>query len=127
LGVARIALGGDVKLSAATTHGIYKVALTQHLAAAHDEETLLASVLMHSYAFAETAATERLCCDARDFGGVEDWGTRLLTTTGLTWDCLSEGVAGAVESRSSETPMRTAAGAATSSRQTASGPSARHS
>jgi len=87
----------DVKLSAATTHGIYKVALTQHLAAVRDEETLLASVLMHSYAFAETAAAERLCCDARDFGGIEDWGMRLLATTGSTWDSLDEGVAGAVE------------------------------
>jgi hypothetical protein len=58
--------------------------LTQHLAAVRDEETLLASVLMRSYAFAETAAAERLCCDARDFGGIEDWGTRLLATTGST-------------------------------------------
>lgn len=87
----------DVKLSTARTHGSYKLALTQHLAAVRDEETLLASVLMHSYAFAETVAAERLGCDARDFGGIEDWGTRLLATTGATWDSLHEGVAGAGE------------------------------
>ncbi len=87
----------DVRLSAATTHGIYKVALTQHLAAVRDEETLFASVLIHSYALAETAAAERLRGDARDFGGIEDWGTRLLATTSSTWDSLNEGVAGAVE------------------------------
>jgi hypothetical protein len=87
----------DVRLSAATKHGIYNVALTQHLAAVRDEETLFASVLIHSYALAETAAAERLRGDARDFGGIEDWGTRLLATTSSTWDSLNEGVAGAVE------------------------------
>lgn len=87
----------DVRLSAASKHGIYKVALTQHLAAVRDEETLFASVLIHSYALAETAAAERLRGDARDFGGIEDWGTRLLATTSSTWDSLNEGVAGAVE------------------------------
>jgi hypothetical protein len=78
----------DVKLAATTARGTYKVALTQHLAAIRDEETLLASVLIHSYAVAETAAAERLGGDARDFGGIEDWGTRVLATTGSTWDSL---------------------------------------
>ena len=87
----------EVKLSAATAHGAYKVSLKQHLDAVRDEETLFASVLIHSYALAETAAAERLGGDARDFGGIEDWGTRLLATTGSTWDSLKEGVAGAVE------------------------------
>jgi hypothetical protein len=58
---------------------------------------LYASVLIHSYALAETAAAERLGADARDFGGIEDWGTRLLATTGSTWGALKEGRAGAVE------------------------------
>ncbi len=87
----------DVKLSAAMTHGSYKVSLTKHLAAVRDEEILLASVLIHSYALAETAAVERLDGDARDFGGIEDWGRELLATTGSTWESLSEGVAGVVE------------------------------
>jgi hypothetical protein len=87
----------EIKLSAATAHGTYKVSLKEHLDAVRDEETLLASVLIHSYALAENAAVERLGGDARDFGGIEDWGSRLLATTGLTWDSLKEGRAGAVE------------------------------
>jgi hypothetical protein len=87
----------EVKLSAATAHGTYKVGLKQHLDAVRDEEPLLASVLIHSYALAETAAAERLGGGARDFGGIEDWGTRLLATTESTWDSLKEGRAGAVE------------------------------
>jgi hypothetical protein len=86
-----------VKLSTAVDHGTYKVSLKDHLDAVRDEETLLASVVIHSYALAESAAAERLGGDARDFGGIEDWGTRLLATTGSTWDCLEEGLAGAVE------------------------------
>src|SRR3954462_13582244 len=50
----------EVKLSAATAHGTYKVGLKQHLDAVRDEETLFASVLIHSYALVETAAAERL-------------------------------------------------------------------
>jgi len=87
----------EVKLSAVTPRGSYRVGLAQHLAAVGDEETLLASVLIHSYALAETAAVERLGGDARDFRGIEDWGTRFLATTGATWDSLNEGRAGAVE------------------------------
>jgi hypothetical protein len=87
----------EVKLSAAAPHGTYKVGLQQHLEAVRDEEMLFASVLIHSYALAETAAAERLGGAARDFGGIEDWGTRLLATTRLTWNGLKEGLAGAVE------------------------------
>ena len=87
----------DVKLSAATAHGTYKVGLEQHLEAVRDEEVLFASVLIHSYALAETAAAERLGEDARDLGGIEDWGKQLLATTGATWDSLKEGRAGVVE------------------------------
>jgi hypothetical protein len=56
-----------------------------------------AAALIHSYALAESAAAERLGGDARDFGGIEDWGTRLLATTGSTWAALKDGLAGAVE------------------------------
>ena len=56
----------------------------------------MASVLIHSYALAETAAAERIGREVRQFGGIEDWGTRLLATTGSTWDSLG-GLAGAVE------------------------------
>ena len=86
-----------VKLSAATAHGTYRVGLGQHLEAVRDEEVLFASVLIHSYALAEAAAAERLGCDARDFGGIENWGKRLLATTGATWESIKGGRAGAVE------------------------------
>ena len=71
--------------------------MNQHLDAVRDEETLFASVLIHSYALAESAAAERLGGDARDFGGIEDWGARLLATTGSTWAALKDGRAGVVE------------------------------
>lgn len=87
----------DVKLSAPTGQGAYRVSLHKHLSAIQDEDTLYASVLVHNYALVETAAADRLCADARDFGGIEDWGARLLTTTGETWDSVKEGVGGAVE------------------------------
>jgi len=35
--------------------------------------------------------------DPRDFGGIEDWGARLLATTESTQDALKEGLAGAVD------------------------------
>ncbi len=38
----------EVKLSAATPHGPYKVGLQEHLDAVRDEEMLFASVLIHS-------------------------------------------------------------------------------
>src|SRR3954467_13895773 len=43
----------EVKLSAATPRGTYNVGVRQHLEAVRDEEMLLASVLIHSYALAE--------------------------------------------------------------------------
>lgn len=87
----------DVKLSAPTGQGSYRVALAQHLQAVEDEDTLLGAVLIHSYAIAEAAASDRLSIPARDVGGIEDWGARLLATTGETWDSLKGGQAGAVE------------------------------
>ena len=87
----------EVKLSAPTGQRAYRVSLHKHLAAVEDEDTLYGSVLVHRYALVETAAVDRLSADARDFGGIEDWGARLLTTTGQTWDSIKEGVAGAVE------------------------------
>jgi hypothetical protein len=46
---------------------------------------------------ARSGGDRRLGGDAPDFGGIEDWGKRLLATTGATWDSLKEGLAGAVE------------------------------
>lgn len=60
----------DVKLSAPTGQGSYRVALAQHLRAVEDEDTLLGAVLIHSYAIAEAAASDRLSVPARDLGGM---------------------------------------------------------
>jgi hypothetical protein len=87
----------EVKLSAPTGKGSYRVALAQHLQAVEDEDTLLGAVLIHSYAIAEAAASDRLSIPARDVGGIEDWGARLLAITGEDWNSLKGGLAGAVE------------------------------
>lgn len=87
----------DVQLSASAGDGVYKVGLHQHLAAIEDEQTLLASVLIHSYALAESAAASHLSVDSRDFRGIEDWGGRLLSRTNRSWDKVHHGLAGAVE------------------------------
>lgn len=73
------------KLAAPMADGVYEVGLDDHLTAIGDEEMLLASVLIHSYALAEWAAADHLGVDARSFDGIEDWGERLLTGNGLGW------------------------------------------
>lgn len=75
----------------------YEVDLVDHLEAVQDDETLYASVLLHSYALAESAAADHLTVDARDFGGIEDWGGRLLSAEGMSWADLDLGLAGAVK------------------------------
>jgi len=87
----------QVIISAPSNPGTYKVRLEQHLAAVQDDETLFASVLIHSYALAESAAADRLGADPRSFAGVEDWGGRLLVSTGQRWTDVKDGLAGAVE------------------------------
>lgn len=86
-----------VQLAAPAGQGEYRVSLDRHIAAVSDEETLLASVLVHSYALAESAASDRLGIDSREFGGIEDWGERLLNTTGSPWSEVKDERSGAVE------------------------------
>jgi hypothetical protein len=85
----------DVKLEAETDQGRYEVPLGAHLDALGDEQTLYASVLIHSYALAEAAALERLRC--KQPCGIEDWGTRLLERSGHGWSDVLDGMPGAVE------------------------------
>lgn len=92
-----IATTDDVRLSAPAGQGIYKVRLSQHLAAVQDDEILFASVLIHSYALAAFAASDRLGVASRDLGGIEDWGARLLATTNKDWNDVNGQKAGAVE------------------------------
>jgi hypothetical protein len=77
--------------------GHYKVTPGRHIDAIDDAETLHGSVLVHSYALAESAAAEKLAMDPRSFGGIEDWGARLLDANGRDWSDVKGGLAGAVE------------------------------
>ena len=86
-----------VKLSVSTGQGTYEVEVGDHLHAVGDDETLFASVLIHSYAVAEAAAADKLAVDPRTFDGIEDWGHRLLRAEGRSWSRVKGGLAGAVE------------------------------
>jgi hypothetical protein len=86
-----------VRISAPAHEGHYTVPLNKHIDALDDAETLHASVLVHSYALAESAVADRLTIDPRSCGGIEDWGARLLSTTGRDWSEVKGGLAGAVE------------------------------
>ena len=87
----------NVRISGAAPAERYEVPLKAHIDAVADAETLHASVLVHSYALAENAAADHLALDARNFGGIEDWGARLLRTTHSDWTAVKGGLAGAVE------------------------------
>jgi hypothetical protein len=63
--------------------GHYTVTARRHIDAIDDAETLHGSVLVHSYALAESAAAEKLE-DHRSFGGIEDWGADSWTRPGET-------------------------------------------
>lgn len=87
----------QVRISAPEDQARYSVALQRHIDAIDDAETLHASVLVHSYALAESAAADRLAMDPRSLGGIEDWGARLLSANGRDWTDVKGGLAGAVE------------------------------
>lgn len=75
----------------------YEVRLEQHLKAVDDEVTLLASVLIHSYALVEATACDLLDIDSRSAGGIEKWGQQLLESNDRTWADVADGQPGAVE------------------------------
>jgi len=87
----------EIGLVAKTGGGTYKVRLGQHLEAVGDEQTLHASMLVHSYAIAEAAAARKLGVESRALRGIEDWGGRLLRANGRGWESVTGGCAGAVE------------------------------
>jgi hypothetical protein len=87
----------QVRISAPPDGGRYNVTVVQHIEAVDDAETLHGSVLVHSYALAESAAASRLAIDPRSFGGIEDWGARLLSRNGRDWSDVKGGLAGPVE------------------------------
>ncbi len=90
-------IADDTQISVSTGKGIFEVDVGTHRAAVGDVETLFASVLIHSYALAESAASDHLGRDSRSFGGIEDWGGRLLKAAGSEWEKVMDGEVGAVE------------------------------
>ena len=93
----KIVSADGVRFRGSPGKGGYRPGITDHLAAVEDEGVLYASVLIHSYAIAESAAAERLGADTRAIGGIEKWGARLLATTGESWESVVGGYAGVVE------------------------------
>ena len=92
-----VSLGIDEQVRISASEGRYNVALHKHIDAVDDGEMLHGSVLVHSYALAESAAADRLAMDLRSLGGIEDWGARLLSTNDRDWSEVEGGLAGAVE------------------------------
>jgi hypothetical protein len=86
----------QAKLKVKVGSGWYKARLDQHVQAVRDEEMLYASVLIHSYALAESAAIDSLGL-VRASGGIETWGLRLLQLAGADWCVVKDGERGAVE------------------------------
>ncbi|MFN8151775.1 MAG: hypothetical protein U0R24_11710 [Solirubrobacterales bacterium] len=77
--------------------GTYEVPLDEHLATVKDKDILFASVLIHSYALAESAAATHLAIPLRELDGIEEWGTTLLENAGASWEQVDGGKAGAAE------------------------------
>lgn len=86
----------QARLKVRVGKGWYKARLDQHVQAVMNEEMLYASVLIHSYALAESAAMDALALN-RAPAGIEEWGRRLLTQAGADWVSVKDGEAGAAE------------------------------
>ena len=86
----------QAKLKVKVGDGWYMTRLDQHVQAVADEEILYASVLIHSYALAESAAIDALGLD-RAPRGIEHWGAQLLLRAGSDWTAVKDGEGGAVE------------------------------
>jgi hypothetical protein len=87
----------DVRISAPAHQGKYRVALSEHLSAVRDDEMLFGSVLIHSYALAESAGAVHLKLGPPPAPKIEVWGKRLLQTAGNSWTDVKGGKGGLVE------------------------------
>ena len=85
----------EARLKVRVGKGWYRTRLDQHVQAVLNEEILYASVLIHSYDLAESAAMDALALN-RAPGGIE-WGRRLLTQGSADWASVKDGEAGAAE------------------------------
>jgi hypothetical protein len=75
----------------------YQASVAQHRRAVADEQLLGASVLLYSYALAESAAEDLLGPGANVSSGIEKWGDALLKKAGNSWVNVEGGKAGVVE------------------------------
>jgi hypothetical protein len=87
----------DAPVRSATGKSSYTARPEQHLAAISDTQTLYRVTLLGYYALAEAAASERVRPGERSTGGIEGWGTALLSRNDQTWDRVLDGKPGAVE------------------------------
>lgn len=83
--------------------GWYTASLDQHTRAVSDEETLYASVLIHSYALAESAAADALS-QPRVSGGIEGWVRTCSTSAGRRGARCREGKLGRSRGQPFATP-----------------------
>lgn len=86
----------EARLKVRVGTGWYKARLDQHVQAVLDEEVLYASVLIHSYALAESSSLDTLGL-TRAPGGIETWGSSLLRQAGANWSDVRDGEPGLVE------------------------------
>jgi hypothetical protein len=93
-----VAAGDRDEVTIATPRelGNYRVPLAKHLAAVGDDEMLFASVLIHSYALAESAAALHLGLGPQ-IPRIETWANRLIERMQEGWDEVKGGLAGLVE------------------------------
>src|SRR5690348_674845 len=81
----------QAKIKVKVGNGWYKTRLDQHVEAVLNEEMLYASVLIHTYALAESATLDALGL-SRAPGGIETWGAQLLEKAGADWANVQGGV-----------------------------------
>ena len=96
-GTLQLADRHGAKVESPAGQGRYSVALDDHIATVRDLTVFYASALIHSYALAESAACTHLAIDTRSAGGIENWGTTLLTNNGRKWGDVFGNRPGAVE------------------------------
>jgi hypothetical protein len=87
----------DLVLCVKSGQRSFSLAIDVHVKVLSDPTILYSTALLHSYALTESAASKHLNIDPREFGGIEDWGNKLLENASRDWPDVFGGKAGAVE------------------------------
>ncbi len=96
-GTLQLADRHEAKVTSSAGQGRYSISLDDHVSTMRDLSIFHASILIHTYTLAEFAACDRLAIDSRQAGGIEVWGTQLLTANSKSWQDVMDGLQGAVE------------------------------